>query len=191
MFFQRDTLAVTKQEHQGRDLMSRKVAVSLGELELTDHELIVTTKGIGSALGSTVKGLAKFVGSFSGAGISEGSTRSLRLEQIDSIEINWLAVGSGLVTGLSKMTGSTLEPPIGNLQIVTSSGGPNGTVILGIPKENKDAIVTFVEEIKVAAQKARDRAVSGVTGETKVCPECAEEVKQAATKCRFCSHKFD
>jgi hypothetical protein len=27
--------------------------------------------------------------------------------------------------------------------------------------------------------------------DTKVCPECAESVKEAAVKCRFCGHRFD
>jgi hypothetical protein len=171
--------------------MSKKIAISLGELELTETELIVRSEGLGAAMGEHTKRLVKFVGSFSGAGVSEGSTRSLRLEQIDSIEINWLAVGSGVVSKLSKLSGSNLEAPVGNLRIVTSSGGPNGTVIVGIPKETKDQISKFVEEIKAASQAARERTAKGVSGETKVCPDCAEDVKAAAIKCRFCGHSFE
>lgn len=35
------------------------------------------------------------------------------------------------------------------------------------------------------------RGILDQEGDTKVCPACAETVKAAATKCRFCGHSFE
>lgn len=171
--------------------MSKKVEISLGEMEITENELIITTRGIEEAIGGPLKGFAKIAGKMTpGFQMSAGATRAIRLEQIDSVQVNWLTEASGITTQMAKFGGSKVSVPVGNLQIVTSSGGPNGTVVLGIPKEHKDAIVAFVEDIKAASQDARDKIAKGISGDTKACPECAEDVKEAAMKCRFCGHIF-
>jgi|GEM_PF-4128811 hypothetical protein len=33
--------------------------------------------------------------------------------------------------------------------------------------------------------------IPSAKADTKVCPDCAESVKAAAVKCRFCGHRFD
>lgn len=33
--------------------------------------------------------------------------------------------------------------------------------------------------------------IPSAKADTKVCPECAESVKEAAVKCRFCGYRFD
>ena len=171
--------------------MSKKVEISLGEMEITATELIITTRGVEEAIGGPLKGFAKMAGKLTpGFQMSAGATRSIPLEQVDSVQISWLTEASGITTQMAKLGGSRVSVPVGNLKIVTSSGGPNGTVVVGIPKEQKDAIVVFVEDLKTSAQAARQALAKGLTGDTKVCPDCAEDVKAAANKCRFCGHEF-
>jgi tRNA(Ile2) C34 agmatinyltransferase TiaS len=33
--------------------------------------------------------------------------------------------------------------------------------------------------------------IPSAKADTKVCPDCAESVKEAAVKCRFCGYRFD
>jgi hypothetical protein len=53
-------------------------------------------------------------------------------------------------------------------------------VFAGIARPNGVLTVTYRRQATVAE-----------ASETKVCPDCAEEVKAAARICRFCRHKFE
>jgi Uncharacterised protein family UPF0547 len=46
------------------------------------------------------------------------------------------------------------------------------------------------EEVGAAGDLIEGRITRG-QGPTKTCPECAEEVKEAAKVCRFCAYRFD
>jgi Uncharacterised protein family UPF0547 len=44
---------------------------------------------------------------------------------------------------------------------------------------------------KAISSEPRVQAVTDADGEMKTCPDCAEQVKAAARKCRFCGHMFE
>ena len=35
------------------------------------------------------------------------------------------------------------------------------------------------------------RVTNSLSEDTKICPECAEHIKEAANVCRFCGHRFE
>ncbi len=56
-------------------------------------------------------------------------------------------------------------------------------------EQEKSAHAEVADERRRALElHQREQAASRMT---KVCPECAEEVKSAAAKCRFCGYRFD
>lgn len=172
--------------------MSKKAQVHIGEIELTETELIVTKRSPQETMGEGLKAVTAFVSKVNvGFQAPTGATRTIPLEQVDSLELNWFTEANSLTTGMLRLAGSKANLPVGNLKIVTSSGGPNGTVTLGVEQQQKEAIIAFVEEIKLAS-KTRRSQFAGDNGEaTKVCPDCAEDVKEAARKCRFCGFIFE
>jgi uncharacterized protein UPF0547 len=68
----------------------------------------------------------------------------------------------------------------------------------GRSRRSAATLVRYVENCQDPATAARSGGsmlarLFGVRSppRTKVCPECAEEVREAARICRFCKHRFD
>ena len=64
-------------------------------------------------------------------------------------------------------------------------------IVVVLPLAAPPGSLTVTYELRgTAAPDAAPPAVTSDTGDSKVCPRCAESVKRAAQVCRFCGHEF-
>lgn len=124
------------------------------------------------------------------------------------------ASATGIITGLLIWVGAGFVMPFPRFAaVVLALAGIIG-IGVGMSSEFRDQAVWGVVALILAvmawfgargkrkddAGKAEDRAnLAAMAGQakadaaepTKVCPNCAENVKAAAVQCRFCGHRFD
>lgn len=82
---------------------------------------------------------------------------------------------------------------VGYLQLSIRGGSESKAGVLEAAKDENTLTWMRASRNKEFAE-LRDfiqERISGSSGGTKVCPECAEEVKAAAKVCRFCGSRFD
>ena len=122
--------------------------------------------------------------------------RKIRLELVDTVQVNWLSETDPATKAMLRLGGMKKEDfTVGTLSIATSVSG--GGIQLPISEKNRANAIEFVDELKHLT-KDRGRKVEIVGGstatqtseDTKVCPDCAEDIKMAARKCRYCGFEF-
>ena len=163
-----------------------------GYIELNENELIISYS-LGDLSEVMLPHLRALVWWMSktqvGFSMPVSDTRAIPLILIDSIQLSLETEHNWKTQQTLKVLGWKGNLPVGTLKIITSSGGSDGTVSVAVTKENKDAMILFAEHLKLLTQK-KGKSNHETTADTKVCPECSEEVKSAARKCRFCMHLF-
>jgi hypothetical protein len=172
----------------------KRLEVSMGFVQFDDKELQVgSTMSAEDAVGGLTKAIFK-VGKLMTPGVQtqESTNKSVRLDLITSIQLTWLTAVDSRTAMMAKLGGSKIGFPIGTLKISTAGGGPDGAFQLGILEGGRNDAEVFVDELKqaVAAFSRPAQAPAVDAGPTKTCPDCAEDVKEAASKCRFCGYMF-
>ena len=84
---------------------------------------------------------------------------------------------------------------IGREEAERIAKGPATARIQGVIDAAKARVIERAREMGVdvdaVLSTSQESSTTTSPAETKVCPECAEEVKAAARKCRFCGYRFD
>lgn len=121
------------------------------------------------------------------------SNQVIPLGLIDSVEVTRLDFG---LIGKIPISGDLAGSIAGGIRIFTASGGPRSEQGFSFLKGQEENANRFVAALKLACAN-RGRKTEIVSGsasqeieDTKVCPDCAEDVKKAARVCRFCGHNF-
>jgi hypothetical protein len=119
--------------------------------------------------------------------VPKTSRGKIPLEQIDNIRYVVFDKGYAL-------TNLVMNPNFGaQISFVTASGGFNGTVSLYVKKGLEAEAESYISELRNITQN-RGRKVEILAEANsdmmKICPDCAEQVKDAARKCRFCGFLF-
>ncbi len=170
----------------------KRIQILGGYLELTKNELIISYSlgDLSELMYPHLRAIVWWASKTEfGFSIPVSDTRTIPLSLIDSIQLILETEHSWKTNQTLKIFGWKGNLPVGTLKIVTSSGGPDGTVSVAVWKEDKDEMIIFAEHLRLVTQK-KGQSSHATTSDTKVCPECAEEVKSAAKKCRFCGHLF-
>jgi hypothetical protein len=146
-----------------------------------------TDKSSGAA-----KGLAKFGRdslSYFKSGTSSlpmpqgGGSAQIRLDSITNVTF-----------GFTPGTGDSST--IGTIRISSAGSGPHGQFTIDVMAGKRDEATAFVEALRTAIEDAsnRNRVSQGdasiPSGPVKVCPDCAEDIKLAARKCRHCGYTY-
>ena len=127
-------------------------------------------------------GLGLFTKAISGA-LPKRSTGKIRIEQINDVRFSVYDKGS-------KLANATIRPNAGAaIVILTSSGGSYLYVERGKESEAQEFINLLQASILNRGKEVE--AIEVTEEETKICPDCAEKVKAAARKCRFCDFQFE
>ena len=131
--------------------------------------------------------LTKVVAGAYGVMPSQNNEGRVRLELVDQVIVTELKdpnnpISRGLLVGEIR----------GSLNAVLA----NGTKVqLMLKREDMDTARNFTENLRSVIQN-RGRKVevlnsSNLDVDSKTCPDCAEQVKAAARKCRYCGFQFE
>ena len=127
-------------------------------------------------------GLGLFSKAISGA-LPKRSTGKIRVEQINDVTFSIFDKGN-------KLTNATIRPNVGAaILIVTSSR----RYLMYVERGKVSEAQEFVDllQASILNRGIKVETIEVTEGETKICPDCAETVKAAARKCRFCDFEFE
>ena len=130
--------------------------------------------------------------------VTQGESKQIRLDLIASVNVVYTeASGNAMNKAAMKMAGMKADPTsIGTITVATTASGPVDAIEIWIPEGKRAEADEWVAGLRAAVAAAGRKgnvvyaAAPTIEGPAKVCPDCAEDVKFAARKCKHCGYVF-
>lgn len=130
--------------------------------------------------------------------VTQGESKQIRLDLIASVNVVYTeASGNAMNKAAMKMAGMKADPTsIGTITVATTAAGPVDAIEIWIPEGKRAEADEWVAGLRAAVAAAGRKgnvvyaAPPTIEGPVKVCPDCAEDVKFAARKCKHCGYVF-
>jgi hypothetical protein len=123
-----------------------------------------------------------------------GASSQIRLDTITAVSVGFTAPTDKGMLRMAKLGGVKGEmSTVGKIRVTTTGSGPHGQILIDVMEGKKEEASAFVDALRAAVDnvsraQAPQVAPSGseaASGPTKVCPDCAEDIKLASRKCRY------